>query len=97
MYLTSLAINNPNTQETHAGVNTISADKPNVYPNLTTGIVTVDASAGIVAIFDTEGRKITDTNIGDDKTVNLGNYNPGIYILILKTTDSIYIYKVIKQ
>ena len=97
LYLTSSATNNPNTQDTHAMVNTITANKPNVYPNPTTGLVTLDASEGIVTIMDSEGRKISETNIGDDKTVNFYNYNPGIYFLILKTNDSIYIYKIIKQ
>ncbi len=97
LYLTSSATNNPNTQDTHAMVNTITANKPNVYPNPTTGLVTLDASEGIVTIMDSEGRKISETNIGDDKTVNFYNYNPGIYFLILKTNDSIYFYKIIKQ
>jgi hypothetical protein len=75
----------------------ISADKPNIYPNPTNGLVTLDTPEGKITVLDMEGKVLIETKLGKDKTIDLSKYASGMYILILKSKGSIYEYKVMKQ
>jgi uncharacterized protein (TIGR02145 family) len=78
-------------------ITTLSTYKPNVYPNPTMGLTTIDAPEGNITVYGISGKILIETTIAKDKTIDLSGYGPGIYMLILKTKDSIYKYKIVKQ
>ena len=77
-------------------VNSISYHKPVVYPNPTSDIINLDAPEGIVTLSDQHGNFLFEVNLNDKKTIDLSSYASGLYILILKTKDSTYSYKITK-
>jgi hypothetical protein len=79
------------------GINNIVADKPSIYPNPTSGLVSIDISEGTVIISDISGKVLLETTLKDHKTIDLGSFPSGIYVLMLKTKDSIYEFKILKN
>ena len=78
-------------------VSSICASKPNVYPNPTSGLINLDVPEGKVTLLDVEGKVLIETTLGKDKTIDIAKYHSGIYILILKTNETIYDFKIMKQ
>jgi hypothetical protein len=79
------------------GINNIVTDKPSIYPNPTSGLVSIDISEGTVIISDISGKVLLETTLKDHKTIDLGSFPSGIYVLMLKTKDSIYEFKILKN
>lgn len=79
------------------GVNNITADVPSIYPNPTNGMITLDISEGNVTISDLNGKTLLNKALGKDKTIEIANFASGMYILMLRTKDAIYEYKILKQ
>ena len=79
------------------GISNISLNKPGIYPNPTNGLITVDTPEGIVSITDIEGKMLLQCSLDASKTIDISNYTPDMYILLLKTEHFIYEYKVIKK
>ena len=82
----------PNT-----AVISISTDRPRVYPNPTVDAIKLDIPEGKVSVLDLNGKIILETTLGKNKTIDLGSYPSGVYILILKTKDAVYEYRVVKK
>jgi hypothetical protein len=80
----------------NTAVTNILAGMPNIFPNPTKGLVTLDIPDGKVTVLDMEGKVLYEKTLGKDKTIDLTKYNSGIYIFILKTKDAVYQYKIIK-
>jgi hypothetical protein len=99
IYFTAVATNNPNAQITllTTAVTDITTSKPNVYPNPTTGLVTLNVPDGEATVLDMKGKVLIVTTLSKDKKIDLTKYDSGMYILILKTNDTIYEYKIMKQ
>jgi len=83
--------------KTTTDVPSVSTDIPNAYPNPTKGLVTLNVPDGKVTITNLNGTVLDETSLAYNKTINLNGFAPGVYILILKTKDAIYKYKIIKQ
>ena len=91
-------INGPN------GINSIENGSLNVYPNPTTGNVTVDLSAindnmKRITVYDISGRSVIDMPLNESPnkryTLNTSSLGSGVYI-IEATGDSKYIQKIVK-
>jgi hypothetical protein len=76
---------------------TQNVDTLSVYPNPTTGLVTVEYSEGIneISLYDLAGRKVLQAKTDDSgKTeIDLSNYSEGVYFLC---TDKGQTQKIIK-
>jgi hypothetical protein len=83
--------------KTATGVADISANAPGVFPNPTKGLVTLNVEDGSVTITNLAGTVLAEKTLSTKKTIDLKGYAPGVYILILKTKDAVYKYKIIKQ
>lgn len=99
--------NNPNYDITFVSANftitpgtavmSISANKPDIYPNPTTGLINLDASEGNVSVIGLNGQVILQTSLDKSKTIDISNFTSGIYILYLKTKDAVYEYKIVRK
>jgi hypothetical protein len=80
-----------------ANNNSVSAIS--VYPNPSTGIFTIDAeSATNIIIVDVLGKVIYKQNLADGKhTINLSNFNNGLYILKAESNGVVKTVRVVKQ
>ena len=66
-----------------------------LYPNPTTGILTIEGVEGIVEIYDIYGRRILTANTN---TVDLSNAAMGIYFVrVLDEQEKVYVGKVLKE
>lgn len=71
-------------------------DKINLYPNPTTGFISIDDMEGKMKVFDLQGKMVSESIIGNNKTIDISNQPPGVYVLILETQDLTYHRKIIK-
>ena len=85
------------TLTNNTAVMSISANKPNVYPNPTTGLVNFDVPEGNVSVIGLNGQVILQTSLDKSKTIDISNFASGIYILYLKTKDAVYEYKIVRK
>ena len=80
-----------------SAISEVSVIIPHLYPNATNGLVNLKASDGQVTVIDAVGEIIVQRAINKDNTIDLRGYASGVYILILKTGDSVYKYLIMKQ
>ncbi len=72
----------------------------NIYPNPTTNILninTLNDSPKEITIYSTLGKKIHKETINKQASLDLLNFNSGIYILQIKEGEKIYSRKIVKQ
>ena len=69
----------------------------NVYPNPTSGILNITGidGKGEVEILNLSGAVVKAMHIANAETVNISDLNSGIYIIRIKTADTIYTSKVV--
>ncbi len=71
-----------------------------IYPNPTTDYVNINCNQNIIideiSIYNTLGEKMFSNNT-NEKTVNVSNFDQGIYIVIFKIENIKYVTKIIKQ
>lgn len=71
-----------------------------MYPNPVSGMLNIEAASAIktIDLFDVNGR-LLQTSIRDDykATIDMGRYNPGIYILKTTTANGVKIQKLVKR
>ena len=101
---------------TNSGVNTLggrwlnsssnisatdAAANLNVYPNPTTGIVTIsgsfNAGDGVCNVYDMMGNLVTSksVNLNTETTLNFSNLTPGMYMLEISDNSNVYRSKII--
>ncbi len=82
-----------------SGVHTITdADYINVYPNPTTGVVTiVNSSKATLTLTNMVGKTIYKSEINGTKELDLSSYDSGVYSLSIQTGISIKFQKVVKN
>lgn len=74
-----------------------------IYPNPTQGLLNINISDQDeqirynMTIYTLTGKKIIDTETDGNISIDLSDYDTGIYILVLKTTESEIQFKIIKQ
>lgn len=70
-----------------------------VYPNPTVDLLTISTNLQItgLTIYDLHGRELLQSKSGQQNTVDLKNFDSGIYLLLLRTNDMTYIKRVIKK
>ena len=85
----------PNFSYPFVGLDNAEEINLNVYPNPTTGIVTVDGE-GIknVEVMDMSGRMVMNTN---DRTVDMTNLSNGIYMMRISTEKGTFTQKIVKK
>ena len=64
-----------------------------VYPNPTSGRVTIAGPATVLAVIDVRGRRL----FTDGKTVDLSEQPPGVYLLQLLTREGVVVARVIRE
>ncbi len=70
----------------------------NVYPNPTTGLVTIKNTGKVeVTISSMEGKVVYANEINGTLNLDMSNYAAGVYSLTLKTADSIQTQKLVKN
>jgi hypothetical protein len=85
------------TIEINTGTITISEQKPLVYPNPTVDVVKVDVSGGNFTVLDLNGKVVLESTLDDTKTIDLGQYSSGVYVLIVRAKSGVYQYKIVKK
>lgn len=85
----------PNFSYPFVGLDNAEEINLNVYPNPTTGIVTVDGE-GIknVEVMDMSGRMVMNTN---NRTVDMTNLSNGIYMMRISTEKGTFTQKIVKK
>jgi hypothetical protein len=78
-------------------VNIAVASVPNVYPNPTHGLITINANEGNVIVSDLEGKIVLESDLTVSDEIDLSGIAPGLYILQLKNNEGVFCYKIIKQ
>ena len=81
------------------GINDVDAPGINIFPNPATDVVNIElASDAMLTLCDIRGVQIYYAPAGKGNTaVNLSGYNPGVYILKLKTGEYSRSYRILKQ
>ena len=85
------------TVSPNTSVPTMSANKPKAYPNPVINLLSLDATEGKVTVYGLNGSVLIETSLDKTQSVDMSNLPVGTYILILKTKEAVYEYKVIKQ
>ena len=78
-------------------------DKIFVYPNPTKGFINIKINGNnnqnsLIELYGIDGRVLIHKTIKNKTTINIDNYNKGVYILKIRQSNNlIYYYKIIKQ
>lgn len=78
-------------------ISAIKSEIPAIFPNPTKDNITVDDSDGLVVLMDINGKILLQHNLDVGKTIKLSNYSTGMYFMILKTKNSTYKYKIVRE
>jgi hypothetical protein len=74
-------------------INTSGQPTVSVFPNPTGNVINIVADdVHLIELYDPSGNKIISTNI---KTINLREFNNGIYILRVHTNYGIKVFKIV--
>jgi len=96
-YLATVIWNGPQAQNTwgNLSVTELSVNVINVYPTVTDGIVYVENSTGnfTYTVYNSLGQEVKSNT--DRNTINIAGNTSGIYILNIKTPNSIKTFKVL--
>ena len=90
------------TITTETGISDVNALSINVYPNPTSGQITIESEAiqnnAYVEIYNMEGVTVLSTRINaPGPTINLNTLPAGIYYLQIESEDNVWIRKVVKE
>lgn len=83
----------------HNGLNEIGHDALSVFPNPTSGSLTVCSGAGSMCeIYDLLGQKVNAFVLDAEKAIiDLGNWDAGIYFVRVANHDKVYVERIMKQ
>jgi len=89
---TSIMLSNQTT-----GILEINSFKTTVYPNPTTGLITITANnvIDIIEVYDITGKKIA--SFLNTNTINLNYLNEGLYIVKMYSKNEVSIQQIIKK
>jgi hypothetical protein len=70
----------------------------NIYPNPTTGIVTIkNTGKADITISSMEGKVVYKAELNGTLVLDMSNYAPGVYSLMLQTADSVQTQKLVRN
>ncbi len=70
------------------GVAEESENQINIYPNPSTGVVTIDAEGYYdVAVYNVSGQLVKKLDVNGKTNLNLSNVEKGVYMLVMKSQD----------
>ena len=94
-YEVTWAIKATTGNEPNAGIEETLGYELNVYPNPTTGIISVNAeNLQSVEVMDLTGRTVMTSN---ENTFNMGSLANGVYMLRINTANGTAMQKVVKK
>lgn len=89
LYLDSISI----FKEDPAGLSNLEPFVVGIHPNPTNGKVNINGDFDLVRIYSTAGQLIIETS---NNTIDLSNYNSGVYLISVQNGDRIYRSRIIK-
>ena len=91
-------------KSTNAGINDVLTNEINIYPNPTSGKVTLStgnsqASISSISVFNMVGKEVfsQQSAVGSEVTVDLSSQPKGLYILLIKVGENFYSRKIIVE
>jgi hypothetical protein len=88
----------------NAGINDVLTNEINIYPNPTSGKVTLStgnsqASISSISVFNMVGKEVLSQQsaVGSEVTVDLSSQPKGLYILLIKVGENFYSRKIIVE
>jgi hypothetical protein len=91
-------------KSTNAGINDVLTNEISVYPNPTSGKVTLStgnsqASISSISVFNMVGKEVfsQQSAVGSEVTVDLSSQPKGLYILLIKVGENFYSRKIILE
>lgn len=80
-----------------SGIENSIADNLSVYPNPTTGIVTINAHEGQMKVLNIQGKVVAEITLNTSNSVNISSEPAELCILNVMIDGSVYYYKVVKK
>lgn len=106
-YLAALTLNSKHMEkwvikgQSSSGVKDKQIDKSivQVFPNPTVDFLTISSDKEIIGfeLYDLHGRQLLQSKSGQQNTIDLKDFDNGLYLLFLKTNDMNYIKRIIKK
>ena len=86
------------TVDSQVGINEANEVTLNVYPNPTTGLVTVELDGTFTyALTNINGAVIAQATATDKEIISLENVARGVYFVMIRSNDTIQTVKVVKK